>query len=183
MERKIIEQLRRRNACLEGIVYAETFETWEDFWAKNDRGDWMLWVLGKLAGPPGSDSRRPLVMAACGCARLALRKVPAGELRPLKAIETAEAWAIGAEGVTVEGVRSAASAAYAAADAAAYAADAAAYAASAASAADAAASAAHAAASAASAADAASAAARRQALADCADIVRKHYPAAPDLKG
>jgi hypothetical protein len=105
----------------------------------------MLWLLGKQAGPPGSDSRRPLVLAACACARLALRYVPKGEERPKRAIKTAEAWAEGKDGVTIKDVRKTAyaaayaanatanaaanAAAYAAyADAAAYAANAAAYA-------------------------------------------------------
>ena len=35
------------------------------------------------------------VLCACACARTALRHVPAGDLRPLRAIETAERWARG----------------------------------------------------------------------------------------
>ena len=84
----------------------------------------MLWLLGRLSGKPESESRKKLVLAACQCARLALPYVKKGEARPLKAIETAEAWARGEAGITLGDVRKAAAAAYAA-----YAASAVAYAA------------------------------------------------------
>lgn len=109
-------------------------------------------------------SRQRLVRLAAACARTALPYVPAEELRPLRAIETAEAWARGesdAETVrtavnaandasTVEitasyAANAAASAAYAVANAA-YAVDASAYAASASASASAAYAAAYAAA-------------------------------------
>ena len=63
----------------------------------------MLEMLGKVSGLPGSDKRRPLVLAACDCARLALPCVPKGETRLLAALEAAERWARG-EGVTREAV-------------------------------------------------------------------------------
>ncbi|MFA4972801.1 MAG: hypothetical protein WC683_09325 [bacterium] len=160
------------------------------------RAEWILWLAGRL----GVD-RKVLVFAACQCARTALQYVKAGETRPLKAIETAEAWCRGDAGVAPEDVRKAAAAANAAAYYAASAADAAASAAAsaayyAASAADAAANAASAAAyaayAAAAAANAASAAAyaayaaargspqrsaaRAEALARCAELVLQHVP-------
>jgi len=30
-------------------------------WAACERGDWMLWWLGRMSGPPGSPLRRALV--------------------------------------------------------------------------------------------------------------------------
>ncbi len=81
-------------------------------------------VLGEIA----RWSRRLGVALACVVAREALRYVPEGELRPLRAIETAERWTRGE--ATVEECRQAASAASSA-----YAASAAAYAANAANAA------------------------------------------------
>jgi hypothetical protein len=117
-------------------------------------------------------------MAACACARLALPHAKDGAARA--AIEMAEAWCRGE--ATVEQVR----AAYAAADAAAAyayaatdAAGAAAYAAAYAAAAAAYAAADAADAAAAAAADAA--AARAATLRQCADIVRKHRPVAPEI--
>jgi len=155
--------LTKLGACPEAVKWAGR-KTHKKAWGTCQRGDWLLWIAGKL-----NVDRKLLVLAACGCARTALKYIPAGEDRPRIAIETAEAWTRGE--ATIDQVRTAAHAAAAYADAAdaaaAYAADAAyAAAADAADAADAAA------AYAADAADAAYAAARK----DIADIVRKIIP-------
>lgn len=133
-----------------------------------ERGDWMMWLATKV----GVD-RKLVVHAACACVRLSLPRVPAGETRPLAAIETAERWCRGE--ATINEVRTAADAA-SAAHAAAHAAYAAVHAAYAAV---------HAAAYAATcavtyAADAASSAsvAKKQTLRECADLVRKTIPLA-----
>ena len=158
-----IKKLKKLHACHEAVEWAEQFNSMQEAWDKCIRGDWMLWLLGKLSGDPDSDSRKELVMIACKCARLALKHVPKGEKRPLKAIKTAEKWTRGK--ATLQQVRDAAAAAAAAyAAAAADAADYAAYAAD------------YAADAAAYAADAAYAAARSKTLKKCANIVRKHYP-------
>ena len=134
-------------------------------WKTCKRGDWMLWLCGKLSGEPGGKGRKKLVLAACACARLSLKYVRKGEKRPLKAIQTAEAWARGKRGVTIEQVRTAAAAAYDAAYAAA------AY--------DAAYAAAYAAAATAADAVYAAADARTKTLSKCAAIVRRFYPKPP----
>jgi len=177
------------DACLAAVEWLHTQPDAEIAWQQCARGDWMLWLLGKQAGKPGSDARRPLVLAACACARLALPYVRAGELRPLRAIETAEAWARGgADAPTLDAVRTAtitAAAAYAASDAASDAAiAAAAYAASNAAsdaASDPASNAASDAASAAAyaAAYATYASVRTSMLAKCANIVRQFYQHVP----
>jgi len=174
MKTEIIKKLTDLHACHEAVEWARTQPDWKTLWKNCQRGDWMLWIIGKFSGEPGSDARKPLVLAACECARLALKYVPAGEEIPLKAIETAESWAKD-EGPTLEDVRDAAAAAYAYAAAHAYAA---AYAYAAAAAVNAAAAAAAAAADDAAdvAADVAADAANRETLKQCADIVRKHYP-------
>ena len=156
-----IAELEKLNACGEALRWCETQESAQSAWLNCERGDWMLWLVGKLAGPPESDSRKALVLTACECARLALPYVRKGETRPLKAIEAAEAYARGDAEVTLQDVRAAYAAddaayAYAAAYAFAYAA---AYA---------------------TAAAAAAAYAHKSTLKDCADIVRKHYPSAPE---
>ena len=181
--KKHITYLNELHACGEAIEWVESFPTLQKGWDKCERGDWMLWLLGKQSGKSGSQSRKKLVLTACKCARLALKYVPKNEKRPLKAIQTAEKWGGGDSSISLADVKNAYVAASAYADAAdaddaAYAADAAAYAAYAAAdaayAAYAAAYAAYAAADAAYAADAA--AIINKVLKQCADIVREDYP-------
>ena len=174
-----IKPLKRMDACGDALEWCEHYESLDKAWAVCPRGDWMLWLLGELSDKPESDSHKRLVLTACQCARLALPYVEAGELRPLKAIETAEAWAKGEGNITLEDVRKAAHAAAYAAYAAAYAAHAAAYAAYAAADAASAANGAYAAAYAAAEASYASYAAGLKTLAKCADIARQYYPVAP----
>ena len=162
-------KLAKLYPCHEAIKWVRDQKNQQQAWEDCDRGDWMLWLCGKLSGKPGSYKRKKLVLTSCECARLSLKYVKKGEIRPLKAIETAEKWVKGK--ATIEEVRDAA---YAAASASADAADYAAYAAAAA--ADAAAADAYAAAAAADAAASAAADARSKVLKKCADIVRKDYP-------
>lgn len=170
-------KLVKLNACREAVDYAKQHKTLQSAWNACERGDWLLWLLGKLSGSPESQSRRDLVLMACACARLSLKHVRKGEKRPLQAIKTAERWAKREAGVSLEDVRYAAAAAYAAATADAYAATAAAYAA-----ADAAYASFDAAYASFAAAYASFAAARTPTLSQCADIVRKMHPKAPRLK-
>ncbi len=164
------DALVKMSACSEAVEFARTQPDLATAWKNCERGDWMLWLAGRLAGPAGDDRRRPLTLAACGCARLALERFekrnPA-ESRPRRAIETAESWARNSGAILAE-VRNAVfayAAAYAAAVfAAAYAAG---YAAAAAAAYAAAAAAAY--------------AARKDTLKKCADIVREFYPNPPEL--
>jgi len=154
-------------ACHEAVKWAGR-KTHKRAWETCKRGDWLLWIAGKF-----DVDRKLLVLAACACAKTALKYVPNGEDRPRIAIETAEAWTRGK--ATIEQVRVAADAAYAAYHAAAYAAyRAAAYAAYAA--ADAAAHAAYHAAAHAAYRAAADAAAHAAAHKDMARIVRKIIP-------
>jgi len=125
----------------------------ETAWAECPRADWLLWYAARKVGIEGGPTHQQVVLAACACARTSLRFVPAGEVRPLQAIETAEGWCRGE--ATIDDVREAARAA----DTAVWAARAARAARAAARAADAAARAADTAWAAAWAADAADAAA------------------------
>lgn len=94
----------------------DSLETWaqehgyslRQAWQRCPRGDLML----RWAGP--RVERRELVLAGCECARLSLHLVP-DEPAARTAIETAEAWARGDEGVTLDDMCRAAAAAYAAA--------------------------------------------------------------------
>ena len=102
--------LQKMNACSEAVEFAVAYPSLQKAWNACDRGDWMLWYAGKKAGAPESEKRKKLVLAACDCARLALKFVKKGEEGPRKAIETAEAWTRGE--ATIQEVRSAANAAY-----------------------------------------------------------------------
>jgi hypothetical protein len=156
-----------RGACGDAIAWCQTQPSYEQAWDACERADWLLWLASWLC------DRKLVVLAACGCARTALKYVPEGEVRPRVAIETAEAWCRGE--ATIEQVRIAADAA-AAADAAS-----AAYADAAASTASTAAYAAYVAYAAANAANAAANAAayadaRSKALLDMATLVRSMIP-------
>lgn len=98
------------DACEDALAFARQCETAQAAWDACERGDWLLWWIGRsgLTGAPESAERRTLVKVACGCARLALPHVPAGEERPRIAIETAERWADGDPAVTLQDVATAA---------------------------------------------------------------------------
>ena len=120
------DKLVQLNACREAVEWAKGYPTLTTAWAACDRADWMLWLAGKVCRT--LPQRKRLVLAACACARTALRYVKVGEKRPRAAIRTAERWAHGDRSVSLQDVRSAAYAVYAAASAAASSSAAAAYA-------------------------------------------------------
>ena len=77
--------LARYYACSEAREWAESYpdtaEGRQRAWAECPRGDWMLWIAGKLSGPVGSPARRLLVRGAVACARTVLDKIHEGEAR------------------------------------------------------------------------------------------------------
>lgn len=106
--KQYIKLLKKLNACGEAIVWSKQFKTSQEAWDACERGDWMLWLLGKLCGGPGSKSRKRLVLTACKCARLAWEWMPK---ESKAAIRTAENYANGKKGVELEDVKKAATAA------------------------------------------------------------------------
>ena len=104
--------LTKLGACTEAVKWAGR-KTPKKAWETCKRGDWLLWIAGKL-----NVDRKLLVLVACVCARTALKYVPADEDRPRLAIEAAERWADN----PTEKNKAAAWAAWAAAGAAAWAA-------------------------------------------------------------
>ena len=115
------EILRHMRACPGFIAWVDSrtiTATWEDC----PCADWMLWFAAEI----GID-RKLIVLAACDCARTVLPVVPAGDVRPVRVIEIAEAWTRGK--ASLDNVEAAIAHAAYAATAAAYAATAAAYAA------------------------------------------------------
>jgi hypothetical protein len=194
-----------RDACCGAVEWCRTQPDLPTAWMVCERGDWMLWLAGRLLEhlPPEHPQRRRLTLAAVECAELARDQWRAEHREVLRrTLDVARRWGEGDASVTLADVRAArdaaraaayaawaaaaaADAAWAAADAAGAAADAAWAAADAAwAAARAAAADARAAADADDADDAAGAAGAAWAAwaADvdaqraCADIVRRHWP-------
>jgi len=169
--------LSRQGACSDArawaAAYPDTREGRQRAWDECPRGDWMLWIGGKLSGEPGSPARRLLVRAAVACARTVLDKIPSEARAEIASVlDALDAYALDptaqadltalrrrAWAVQSKLRAAAAAAAEAAADAADAAADAAAYAA----------------ANAANAADAT----RQAHLARCAQLVRELMPQPP----
>lgn len=112
------DRLVELRACPDAVEWARTQPDLATAWATCERVDWMLWLAGRVAGPPGDDSRRPLVLAACECAErvLPLIRNEWAQAIATAAIQTAQAWAHGE--ATIEEVRAAKDATTAAADAA-----------------------------------------------------------------
>jgi len=164
MKKKLSDQLKAMNACSEAVEWVGR-KSLKTAWAECERGDWMLWLAGRII-----DDQRLYVTIACEIAESVLHLVPVSEKRPAAAIQAARGWLAGtvAESECRKAARAAANAAAYAAYASANAADAAA----AYAAAYAAAAAAYAAAAAAAYADSADSA---YAAANAA-IVRKHIP-------
>src|SRR3990167_5383058 len=84
--------LKKQDACEDAVtrfckVYPAGAAALNDVIQHIDRADWLLWLLEHTGTP-----HREMVRLACLCARRALHHVPPGELRPLRAIEAAEAW-------------------------------------------------------------------------------------------
>ena len=108
----VADRIKHLRPCGNALTWAAGYTSAAKAWRECEDGSWMLWLLGRHSGPVGSKSRKKLVLAAYKCARLALTHVPAGELRPLRAIETAERYCRGE--ATIDDVEAAARAAGAA---------------------------------------------------------------------
>lgn len=115
--KQLLALLESKNACMCALKWVNGKGA-KSAWEKCNRPDWLFWICGQLGV-----ERKQIVLAACKCARLALKFVKKGEDRPRICIETTEAWCAGK--ATVEEVRKAKTEARAAAFSAAFSADAA----------------------------------------------------------
>src|SRR5208283_2021730 len=106
-------KLTALRACHEAVEWSADYASLRHAWKACKRGDWMLWLCGKMAGRDGWPTRQELVLAACDCAELALppyeKKYP-DDQNVRDCIETTRKWAHGK--ATIEDVRSARTAAY-----------------------------------------------------------------------
>jgi len=124
------DSLNVLRACDQAVAWCLTQPDLETAWQTCERGDWMLWLAGRLSGPVGDPRRILLAIAAADCAQPAVDAMREGAVKAasVECLRVTRAWADGA--ASLDDVRmarrSAAAAAYAAyAAAAAYAADAA----------------------------------------------------------
>lgn len=85
--KELIDLLRSKEACEKAITWLGK-RTLNQAWAECRRGDWLLWFAAQTGAP-----KKKVVLAACACARLALKYVPKEDALPLRAIEAAEGWA------------------------------------------------------------------------------------------
>jgi hypothetical protein len=113
------EKLYILRACQRAREWAGEYETLPEAWAACDRGDWMLWLCGKMIGKEGWPTHQAIVLAACDCAELALplyeERYPA-DPRVRVCLAITRQWAGG--NATIEAVKVAAHAAAYAIDAA-----------------------------------------------------------------
>jgi len=111
--------LVKLGACSEAVKWTNGKELAEA-WANCERADWMLWLVGHMAGQEGWPTLQQIVLVACRFAEDALpifeKKYPDDE-RPRQAIEVTRLWCEGK--ATIKEVRKVRSAAYASAYAAA----------------------------------------------------------------
>ena len=108
-----IELLKKIRACNVAVPWARQYSTLKECWDNCERGDHLLWFAERI----GID-HKILVLSSCDCAERALRFVAEGEDCPRIAIETAQKWANGVDGITIGDVKIAAAAVRAAARAA-----------------------------------------------------------------
>ncbi len=171
-----LDRIRHLVPCPEAARWLVSRTEPQAAWDECSRGDWMLWLIGKtITSQPWSDDRKPLLACALDCAEIVRHLWPAKSANEIgKLVAVLRAWIVG-DAATEQAKEAskkfyapnytAAGAAYAAYAAAAtyagtYAAYAADYVACAYADAD---------------------AARGEKLSECADIVRRHYPAPPNI--
>ena len=158
--RNFIEQLKGMNACADArgwLCSLPKTTTPQQAWDICERGDWMLWLVGRMdRSQPYSDERKLIVGSALECARLAWQWMP-GAAQDCTSLH--ERWVNGKD-VPITALQKARASSSSAA----------AYAAS------------TAAASTAAAAATAAAETKYNTLVKCADLVRKSYPVVPEIQ-
>ena len=88
------ELLSNLGACSDARAWARGKDL-HTVWTTCERGDWLLWLCGKMVDQAARPTRKELVLATCACAETVLPFVNVGDDRPRLAIETARAWARG----------------------------------------------------------------------------------------
>ena len=86
-DREYLISIKACSEALDWLGDRSIAEAWPDC----PCGEWMLWWAARCPSfVQGGELHRRIGLAACEIARTALVHVPQGEVRPLRAIETAE---------------------------------------------------------------------------------------------
>src|SRR3990172_6176815 len=95
MRMREIEILRGMGACVAAVGDGKKNRGWledqptnETAWKVCERGDWMLWLIGRITDRSDDAGLRRLTLAKVGCAKLVLHLMK--DERSRKAIEVAE---------------------------------------------------------------------------------------------
>ena len=60
---KLSTKLKRIGACDDAVEWSKGYDDDQVAWDACERGDWLLWIIGKrLKSKPWSDERKPLVL-------------------------------------------------------------------------------------------------------------------------
>ena len=68
------DSIIKLNACSEAVKWCLTQPSLDVAWDRCQRGDWMIWILGRLnTSAPWSDERKPLVRVSVECSEQSLQ--------------------------------------------------------------------------------------------------------------
>jgi hypothetical protein len=88
-----ISKLKQMNACPQALTYLKRQGSYQKAWKRCDRGDWMLWLLGKVLDEENKTEFRKLTLAKARCAKLVADLT--NNKYSKKAIEVAEDFGLG----------------------------------------------------------------------------------------
>jgi hypothetical protein len=91
-KQELLQLMRKRNSCTGSFQFVSDHlsDDLGQVWFDIPRGDWLI----RLAVIIGLDNKK-IVAIASACVRTALPYLQEGEIRPLHALQTAEAWCRG----------------------------------------------------------------------------------------
>jgi hypothetical protein len=104
-----ISKLKEMDACAQALAYLEKQSSYQEAWENCTRGDWMLWLLGKVLDEGNEVEFRRLTLAKARCSKLVIDLICDDYSK--KAVEVAEKFGLGE--ATREELDSAAADAYA----------------------------------------------------------------------
>src|SRR6185312_14287196 len=94
----LVSRILHLYPCGEAKRWLRDYDDPAKAWAECQRGDWMLWLIGKqITSPPWSDDRKPLTACALDCALTVRHLWPESQREVIgAAVETLQAWCRGA---------------------------------------------------------------------------------------